>query len=58
MQKKYLSQAFLNLLFEDKQIQMDERYADVMKTVVVTLVFAPIFPFGWFFGFSALLLNF
>lgn len=41
-----LNQAEANLIWEGPEVDMAQRYANLMKTLIVTLAYAPILPMG------------
>lgn len=53
-QDYYISQAMANELWADKQMDIAERYSDVMKTVFISFVYAPLFAPGLIIGCIAI----
>ena len=55
---KFLSQGDANDLFEGPQVDMAQRYANVMKTMLVTFFYAPIIPLGFLISIVAIVLEY
>jgi hypothetical protein len=54
----YLTQAEANLVFEGPPVDMAQRYANVMKTFIVTLAFAALIPLGVLISLFGLVLSY
>eukprot|EP00743_Colponemidia_sp_Colp-15_P001893 GILK01002063.1.p1 GENE.GILK01002063.1~~GILK01002063.1.p1 ORF type:complete len:1007 (-),score=116.97 GILK01002063.1:128-3148(-) len=53
-----ITQYELNALYEGTNIDMAQRYANIMKTLFLTLLFVPILPIGIPIGMGALFLSY
>ena len=53
-----MTQGELNLLWENPPVDMAQRYANYMKTMLICFVFAPIFPMGLVIGFFSMFLQY
>jgi hypothetical protein len=55
---EYLNQGDANMLFEGPPVDMAQRYATVMKTFIVTLVYAPLLPAGLLISFMGVTIEY
>lgn len=55
---RFLVQGEANALYEGPPVDMAQRYANVTKTLIVVLAYAPIIPLGYLFGMATLLLDY
>lgn len=53
-----LSQREAQKLFEGPEVDMPQRYATLMKTYLLTVVYAPMMPFSFLFGLLALCIQY
>lgn len=53
-----LSQSEAQKLFEGPELDMPQRYATLMKTYLLTVVYAPMMPFSFLFGLLALCIQY
>lgn len=53
-----LTQLEANKLLEGRHLDMPQRYASLMKTYLLTLVYAPMLPFAFLFGTVALVIQY
>mmetsp|Transcript_19221 Transcript_19221/g.35150 ORF Transcript_19221/g.35150 Transcript_19221/m.35150 type:complete len:1032 (+) Transcript_19221:5159-8254(+) len=54
----YCTQAEANMIFEGPPVDMAQRYANVMKTFIVTCAFAALIPLGVLFSLFGLILSY
>lgn len=54
----YLNQAEANLIWEGPEVDMAQRYANLMKTLIVTLAYAPILPMGILISIAGLIFEY
>lgn len=55
---QFLTQGEANLLFEAPQVDMAQRYANLMKTVLLTFCYATIIPEAFLIAASGLIFEF
>lgn len=53
-----ITQGEANLIWENPPVDMAQRYANYMKTLLIVFVFAPIFPLGLFIGTFSMTLQY
>lgn len=53
-----VSQTEAQKLFEPPELDMPQRYATLMKTYLVTVVYAPMMPFSFLFGILAMFIQY
>jgi hypothetical protein len=53
-----LNQAEANLIWEGPEVDMAQRYANLMKTLIVTLAYAPILPMGILISLAGLIFEY
>lgn len=55
---KIMTQKEANELFEGPPVDMAQRYANIMKTTIVTFAYAPIIPLGFLISLAGLFLEY
>ena len=53
-----MTQGKLNMVWQNPDIDMAQKYANFMKTFLICIIFAPIFPLGVIIGFFSMIIQY